>query len=233
MLYLGYISITIPFAFAIAALLSRKLDTGWIHAMRQVDAGVAGSSCRSASRSACGGPTSSSGWGGYWAWDPVENASLLPWLTHDRVPALGHDPGKARHAEALEPVAGRRHVPAQHLRDVHHPLGRHRRACTASPSRTSATSSSRSCLLSAIALLHAALHPLAARSRPRCELESMVSREAAFLFNNLLFVGIAFSVLWGTLFPILSEAVRGTKITVGPALLQQGERAARPAAARR
>ena len=48
------------------------------------------------------------------------------------------------------------------------------------------------------------------------ELESMVSREAAFLFNNLLFVGIAFSVLWGTLFPILSEAVRGTKITVGP-----------------
>ena len=44
----------------------------------------------------------------------------------------------------------------------------------------------------------------------------MVSREAAFLFNNLLFVGIAFSVLWGTLFPILSEAVRGTKITVGP-----------------
>src|SRR5207253_6555170 len=48
------------------------------------------------------------------------------------------------------------------------------------------------------------------------KLESMLSREAAFLFNNLLFVGIAFSVLWGTLFPILSEAVRGTKITVGP-----------------
>ena len=47
-------------------------------------------------------------------------------------------------------------------------------------------------------------------------LESMLSREAAFLFNNLLLVGIAFSVLWGTLFPILSEAVRGTKITVGP-----------------
>src|SRR5205814_4706896 len=50
----------------------------------------------------------------------------------------------------------------------------------------------------------------------KAELESMVSREAAFLYNNLLLVGIAFSVLWGTLFPILSEAVRGSKITVGP-----------------
>ena len=51
---------------------------------------------------------------------------------------------------------------------------------------------------------------------PDAKLESMLSREAAFLFNNLVLVGIAFSVLWGTLFPILSEAVRGTKITVGP-----------------
>ena len=61
------------------------------------------------------------------------------------------------------------------------------------------------------------------------QLESMVSREAAFLFNNLLLVGIAFSVLWGTLFPILSEAVRGTKITVGPPFFN-GQRPARPVA---
>ena len=52
--------------------------------------------------------------------------------------------------------------------------------------------------------------------QPEAQLESMVSREGAFLYNNLALVGIAFSVLWGTLFPILSEAVRGTKITVGP-----------------
>jgi cytochrome c-type biogenesis protein CcmF len=52
-------------------------------------------------------------------------------------------------------------------------------------------------------------------------LESMVSREASFLFNNLLFVGIAFSVLWGTLFPILSEWIKGTKITVGPPFFNQ------------
>ena len=67
------------------------------------------------------------------------------------------------------------------------------------------------------------------------QLESLLSRESAFLFNNLALVGIAFSVLWGTLFPIISEAVRGTKITVGPLVLQSGQRAARalPAAADR
>ena len=52
-------------------------------------------------------------------------------------------------------------------------------------------------------------------------LESMISREASFLFNNLLFIGIAFSVLWGTLFPILSEAITGTKVTVGPPFFNQ------------
>src|SRR4029450_11925503 len=59
------------------------------------------------------------------------------------------------------------------------------------------------------------------RLEPEARLESMASREAAFLFNNLILVGIAFSVLWGTLFPILSEAVRGVKITVGPPFFNQ------------
>jgi hypothetical protein len=63
----------------------------------------------------------------------------------------------------------------------------------------------------------------------KAQLEAMISREAAFLYNNLVLVGIAFSVLWGTLFPILSEAVRGSKITVGESFFKRGERAARPA----
>ena len=75
-----------------------------------------------------------------------------------------------------------------------------------------------------LAFLLIGRHPVASRCStragrrwsPKRKLESMLSREAAFLFNNLALVGIAFSVLWGTLFPILSEAVRGTKITVGP-----------------
>jgi cytochrome c-type biogenesis protein CcmF len=80
MLYLGYISITIPFAFAMAALFSRRLDTGWIHAMRKwtilswlfLSAGIT---------LGMWWAYVELGWGGYWAWDPVENASLLPWLT--------------------------------------------------------------------------------------------------------------------------------------------------------
>ena len=80
MLYLGYISLTIPFAFAIAALLSRRLDTGWIHAMRKwtlvswlfLSIGIT---------LGMWWAYVELGWGGYWAWDPVENASLLPWLT--------------------------------------------------------------------------------------------------------------------------------------------------------
>ena len=80
MLYLGYISITIPFAFAIAALLSRRLDTGWIHAIRKwtlvswlfLSIGIT---------LGMWWAYVELGWGGYWAWDPVENASFLPWLT--------------------------------------------------------------------------------------------------------------------------------------------------------
>ena len=80
MLYLGYISITIPFAFAIAALLTRRLDTGWIHAIRKwtlvswlfLSIGIT---------LGMWWAYVELGWGGYWAWDPVENASLLPWLT--------------------------------------------------------------------------------------------------------------------------------------------------------
>ena len=80
MLYLGYISITIPFAFAVAALLSRRLDTGWIHAIRKwtlvswlfLSIGIT---------LGMWWAYVELGWGGYWAWDPVENASFLPWLT--------------------------------------------------------------------------------------------------------------------------------------------------------
>ncbi len=80
MLYLGYISITIPFAFAIAALLTRRLDTGWIQAIRKwtlvswlfLSIGIT---------LGMWWAYVELGWGGYWAWDPVENASLLPWLT--------------------------------------------------------------------------------------------------------------------------------------------------------
>ena len=101
------------------------------------------------------------GWGGYWAWDPVENATLPAVAHHDGVPALGDDPGEARHAQALEPDAHHRDVPAQHLRHLHHALGRHRERAQLHPVE-------RRLLLPRLPVrdggggLHAALHPLAA-----------------------------------------------------------------------
>ena len=170
------------------------------------------------------------GWGGYWAWDPVENASFLPWLT---MTAFLHSvmiQEKRGMLQALEPGAhrGRPSCSASSARSSR--AAASSRACTASPSRTSATSSSRSSWSSPCSRSRCST-PAGRCSRPRSQLESMVSREAAFLFNNLLLVGIAFSVLWGTLFPILSRGGAGHQDHGRPAVLQQGERPARPAAA--
>ncbi len=213
MLYLGYISITIPFAFALAALLSKRLDTGWIHAMRKwtilswlfLSAGIT---------LGMWWAYVELGWGGYWAWDPVENASLLPWLTMTAF----------LHSVMIQEKRGMLKrwnvglVVASFLLSI---FGTFITRSGVIASVHSFTQSSVGYffvgfLLVAGILSFALLYSRWPLLEPEAQLESLVSREAAFLFNNLAFVGIAFSVLWGTLFPILSEAVRGTKITVGP-----------------
>ncbi|MGE5230128.1 MAG: heme lyase CcmF/NrfE family subunit, partial [Deltaproteobacteria bacterium] len=213
MLYLGYISITVPFAFAVAALLSRRLDTGWIHAIRKwtlvswlfLSIGIT---------LGMWWAYVELGWGGYWAWDPVENASLLPWLT---MTAFLHS------------------VMIQEKRGM---LKRWNLGLIVGTfllsifgtfiTRSGVISSVHSFTQSNVGYFFLAFLVVAGISgftllytrwpllEPEAQLDSVVSREAAFLFNNLLFVGIAFSVLWGTLFPILSELVKGHKITVGP-----------------
>ncbi len=213
MLYLGYISITVPFAFAAAALLSRKLDTGWIHAIRKwtlvswlfLSIGIT---------LGMWWAYVELGWGGYWAWDPVENASLLPWLT---MTAFLHS------------------VMIQEKRGM---LKRWNLGLIVGTfllsifgtfiTRSGVISSVHSFTQSNVGYFFLAFLVIAGTFgftllytrwpllEPDSQLDSVVSREAAFLFNNLLLVGIAFSVLWGTLFPILSELVRGSKITVGP-----------------
>ncbi len=213
MLYLGYISITVPFAFAVAALVSRRLDTGWLHAIRKwtlvswlfLSIGIT---------LGMWWAYVELGWGGYWAWDPVENASLLPWLT---MTAFLHS------------------VMIQEKRGM---LKRWNLGLIVGTfllsifgtfiTRSGVISSVHSFTQSSVGYFFLAFLAVAATFAftllytrwPLLEadvrLDSVVSREAAFLFNNLLLVGIAFSVLWGTLFPILSELVRGTKITVGP-----------------
>jgi cytochrome c-type biogenesis protein CcmF len=213
MLYLGYISITIPFAFAIAALLSRRLDTGWIQAIRKwtlvswlfLSIGIT---------LGMWWAYVELGWGGYWAWDPVENASFLPWLTMTAF----------LHSVMIQEKRGMLKrwnlglIIGTFLLSI---FGTFITRSGVIASVHSFTQSNVGYFFLAFLTLAAVLSFTLLYTRwPELEaevqLESMVSREAAFLFNNLLLVGIAFSVLWGTLFPILSEAVRGTKITVGP-----------------
>ena len=213
MLYLGYISITVPFAFAIAALLSRSLDAGWIIAMRK----WALASWLFLSIGITIGmwwAYVELGWGGVWAWDPVENASLLPWLT---LTAFLHSVMIQEKRGMLK----RWNVGLMIGTFLLSIFGTFITRSGAISSVHSFTQSNIGFFFLALLLISAILSFTLLYTRwpdlqADVELESLVSREAAFLFNNLALVGIAFSVLWGTLFPILSEAVRGTKITVGP-----------------
>ena len=218
MLYLGYISITVPFAFAMAALLSQRLDVDWLVAIRKwtllswlfLSVGI------------CLGmwwAYVELGWGGYWAWDPVENASLLPWLTMTAF----------LHSVMIQEKRGMLKKWNLALIIGSWLLSIFGTFITRSGVISSVHSFTQSNVgyffLFFLIAAATASFTVYARRLPlltaETRLESMVSREASFLFNNLLFVGIAFSVLWGTLFPILSELVQGTKVTVGPPFFNQ------------
>jgi cytochrome c-type biogenesis protein CcmF len=213
MLYLGYISITIPFAFAIAALLSKRLDTDWLVAIRKWTL----LSWLFLSIGICLGmwwAYVELGWGGYWAWDPVENASLLPWLT---MTAFLHSV-MVQEKRGMLKKWNLALIIGSWLLSI---FGTFITRSGVISSVHSFTQSNvgyfflfflLAAALASFTLYASRLPLLGAEAR----LESMVSREASFLFNNLLLIGIAFSVLWGTLFPILSELVQGTKVTVGP-----------------
>ena len=218
MLYLGYISITIPFAFAMAALLSKRLDVDWLVAIRKwtllswlfLSVGI------------CLGmwwAYVELGWGGYWAWDPVENASFLPWLT---MTAFLHSV-MIQEKRGMLKKWNLALIIGSWLLSI---FGTFITRSGVISSVHSFTQSSVGYFFLVFLVVSAALSFwLYANRLPllqaEASLESMVSREASFLFNNLLLVGIAFSVLWGTLFPILSELVSGTKVTVGPPFFNQ------------
>jgi len=212
-LYLGYVGLTLPFAFAVAALATGRLDDTWFRTTRRwtilswffLGTGVL-----------LGGWWAyvELGWGGYWAWDPVENASLIPWLT---CTAFLHSVMIEERKKMLR-VWNLSLVIMSFLLSI---LGTF---ITRSGVISSVHSFTKSdigpvfaaflglCTLVSVGLLLYRIPLLQSEHR----LDSFVSRESTFLFNNLLLVGAAFAVLWGTLFPILSEAVRGVKITVGP-----------------
>ncbi|HWE42308.1 MAG TPA: heme lyase CcmF/NrfE family subunit [Gemmatimonadaceae bacterium] len=212
-LYLGYVATTIPFAFAIGALVTRRLDNEWLAAVRRW-ALVSWFFLTVGITLGMWWAYVELGWGGYWAWDPVENASFLPWLTgtaflHSIM--IQEKRGMLKKwnvvlvvATFLLAILGTFITRSGIISSVH--------AFAQSPVGNWFAGFLIVAIAATTILVMTRLRDLEAP----VTLESMASREAAFLYNNLLLCGIAFSVLWGTLFPILSEWVRGTKITVGP-----------------
>src|SRR5919106_1262712 len=218
MLYLGYITITIPYAFAMSALLTKRLEADWLAAIRKWTL-VAWLFLSIGLLIGMWWAYVELGWGGYWAWDPVENAALLPWLT---LTAFLHSV-MVQEKRGMLKKWNLALILGSWLLSI---FGTFLTRSGVIASVHSFTQSGVGYFfLGFLVVAAVASFAVYARRLPLLEaesrLESMVSREASFLFNNLLLVGIAFSVLWGTLFPILSEWVQGTKVTVGPPFFNQ------------
>jgi cytochrome c-type biogenesis protein CcmF len=212
-LYLGYVATAIPFAFAIAALFTRRLDAEWLGVVRRwalvtwffLTIGIV---------LGMWWAYVELGWGGYWAWDPVENSSFLPWLAttaflHSIM--IQEKRGMLRKWNVvlvvlsfLLAIFGTFITRSGVIESVH--------SFTQSPVGPWFATFFFVATGISIYLIATRLKHLEAKA----ELESMVSREAAFLYNNLVLIGIAFAVMWGTIFPIVSEWWSNTKITVGP-----------------
>jgi cytochrome c-type biogenesis protein CcmF len=212
MLYLGYVGFSVPFAFALGALMMRYPGEKWIHITRRwtmvtwlfLTVGIF---------MGAHWAYSVLGWGGYWGWDPVENASLMPWLT-----------GTAfLHSVMMQEKRGMMKnwnvwlIFSTFMLTILGTL----------LTRSGAVSSVHAFAQSAIGewfyifitLVFAVCLFVFFRQRDHLKsenkLESLVSRESSFLFNNMILLAACFTVLWGTLFPVLSEYVQGSKVTVG------------------
>ena len=212
-LYTGYVSASVPFAFGAAALITGRLDDSWIRSTRRW-AIFSWFFLTLGNLFGARWAYEVLGWGGYWAWDPVENAAFMPWLM---MTAYLHSVMIQERKDMLK-------VWNLALIGMAFGLTLFGTFLTRSGVISSVHSFTASGLgpyfltfLIVVAVLYSGLLIFRVKSlRTPAEFESYLSREAAFLFNNLVLVGIAFAVFWGTLFPVLSEAVRGVKITVGP-----------------
>ncbi len=212
MLYLGYVGFAVPFAFALGALMMRYPGEKWIHITRRwtmvtwlfLTCGI------------CLGmhwAYAVLGWGGYWNWDPVENASLMPWLTgtaflHSVMMQEKRGMMKSWNvwlifSTFMLTILGTLLTRSGLVQSVH----------------AFAQSSIGSWFYGFLLITFAVCLFTFLRNRDHLKsenrLESLVSRESSFLFNNLVLLAACFTVLWGTLFPVLSEYVQGSKVTVG------------------
>jgi cytochrome c-type biogenesis protein CcmF len=211
LLYLGYVGLTIPFAFAMGALLSRRTDERWIVATRRWTL-AAWMFLGIGQLLGAHWAYVEIGWGGYYAWDPVENAALMPWLASTAY----------LHSVMVQEKRGMLRVWNVVLVTLAFCLSLFGTFLTRSGVIQSIHSFAQSplgawflgfiCIVVAgsTALIVARLPLLRAKTR----LESLVSREATFLYNNLLLVALCLTILWGVVYPLLSEAVRGQTSTV-------------------
>ena len=212
LLYLGYVGMTVPFGFAMGALLSGRLDDTWLRVTRRWTV-TAWMFLTLAIMAGMWWSYEVLGWGGYWAWDPVENASFMPWLT---ATAFMHSAMVQERRTMLRvwnlsliittfllTILGTFLTRSGVLSSVHAfgegPIGMY------------------FMVFMAIVLVFS-LAVLAGRStelKSRGNLDSLLSRETIFLVNNLLLAAFTFTVLLGTLYPLLAEALRGVKVSVG------------------
>src|ERR671937_396429 len=211
LLYLGYVGLTVPFAFAMGALLSRRTDERWIVATRRWTL-AAWAFLGVGQLLGAHWAYVEIGWGGYYAWDPVENAALMPWLASTAY----------LHSVMIQEKRGMLRVWNMVLVTLAFGLSLFGTFLTRSGVIQSIHSFAQSplgawflgfiCIVVAVAtvLIVARLPLLRAKTR----LESLVSREATFLYNNLLLVALCLTILWGVVYPLLSQLVRGETSTV-------------------
>ena len=212
MLYLGYVGMTIPFSFAVAALITGRVGEGWLLETRRATL-VAWAFLSVGIILGAWWSYEVLGWGGYWAWDPVENASFIPWLTATAF----------LHSVVVQERRGMLRVWNLSLIMATFCLTILGTFLTRSGVLNSVHAFSESdigaWLLGFLGLAAATGIGLIAwrgdRLRTPGRIDSPVSREGAFLANNLLFAGFAFIVLLGTVFPLLVEALRNEKLSVG------------------
>ncbi|MFC2035234.1 heme lyase CcmF/NrfE family subunit [Chloroflexota bacterium] len=215
----GYVGLTIPFAFAVAALLTKRLGDEWLIAIRRWTL-LAWLLLGIGNILGAWWAYVELGWGGYWAWDPVENAGIMPWLVLTAF----------LHSIMIQRKRGMLKVWNMLLIILAYSLAIFGTFLTRSGILSSVHTFSESSLLSFLFLafiniiLFGSLLLLFYRSKDlksEAEMKSLVSKESTFLLNNLLLVGAAFTIFIGTVFPLISEAVRGTKISVGAPFFNQ------------
>ena len=212
LLYTGFVGLTVPYAFAMAALIRGKVDEGWIVATRRWTI-TAWFFLTLGNLVGAWWSYHVLGWGGYWAWDPVENAAFMPWLP---ATAFLHSVQVQERRSMLKvwnlsliiiafslTIFGTFLTRSGILSSIH--------AFSSGPVGTVFLVFLAFVLLSSFGLLAYRSDQL--KGQP--ELDSMVSRESAFLLNNIVLVSALFTIFLGTIFPLLSEAVAGVQVSVG------------------